>query len=62
MTECKSERNHNKINNKCWLCQKRAWVEDWTGYRLCLRCFWESMCWGGGNKWFYIKTAKINIK
>lgn len=51
------------IKRKCWMpgCKSKAWLEDWTGYRHCLKDWYRSLRWGSGenSKLFYIKTTKI---
>lgn len=40
-------------------CKRKAWLEDWTGWRWCAPHWYRSMRCGGGNKWFFIKTTRI---
>lgn len=40
-------------------CKKRAWLEDWKGSRYCVKHWRYYMWWGGGNRWYEIKTTKI---
>ncbi len=48
---------------RCWSpgCKHKAFLEDWTGYRHCLKHWYQSLKWGSGenHKWFYIKNTKI---
>lgn len=39
------------MKRRCWNtgCQNRAWLIDWTGYHYCLRHWWSSYRWGGGE-------------
>lgn len=49
------------MKRKCWTpdCKRKAWLEAWTGSRHCYKCWYKSMRWGGGNKWFFIRYTKI---
>jgi hypothetical protein len=45
----------------CWRrpkCQRRALLQDWTGYRHCIPCWWRSLH-GGGPKWFFLRTTRL---
>ena len=46
---------------KCWwtTCKRRAWFEDWCGWRYCPYHIYYTIRWGGGNIWFDIKKLKI---
>jgi hypothetical protein len=48
-------------HRQCWSPQCSGWafIEDWAGWKWCLRCFCRNVRWGGGNKWFAITRAKI---
>ena len=49
---------------KCWHsgCKAYAFLRDYTGYKYCIKHWYHSMRWGGGNKWFYVKTTKIEFQ
>lgn len=51
----------NQQAKRCWwtTCKKRAWFEDWTGARFCLKHTHYTWKWGGGNKWFGFKNLSI---
>lgn len=57
----KEEIKRNRI--RCWTpnCPHRAFLQDWTGYKHCLKDWYRSLRWGSGEnkKWFYIKTTKL---
>lgn len=50
-----------EMRRRCFTpnCKKKAWLLDWTGYQHCFGDWYRSMQWGGGNKWFYVKTTRI---
>ena len=52
-----------KMKLSCYTsnCKRKAWLQDWTGYKYCFKDWYRSLRWGSGEncKWFFIKTTKI---
>jgi hypothetical protein len=53
---------------RCWNpnCRNRAWLEDGMGWRWCLKHWWRSYYWGGGEvslrSFIYqLKSTKVFI-
>lgn len=43
-------------------CTRRAWLEDWDGWRWCVRDWLRNLRWSGGNvesKWLKIRHVKL---
>ncbi len=50
---------------KCWSpgCTHRAWLRDWAGWQWCLRDWYRTIRWGGGEKyWWYVLHTRIFLK
>lgn len=62
----KSQAELKVMKRRCWStgCKNRAWLIDWTGYRLCLSHWWRSYRWGGGEVsirsfWWNLCVTKV---
>jgi len=58
-----TENERLALKRQCYTphCKNKAFLEDWTGWKHCLKDWYRSLRWGSGegNWWFYIKTTKI---
>lgn len=48
-------------HRKCWCpsCTKTAWLEDWASWHWCFYHAYRNWRWGGGPRWYYLKTLKF---
>jgi len=46
---------------RCWhsTCLRRAWFEDWAGWRWCPYHMYWSWRWGGGSIWQELKHIRF---
>lgn len=46
---------------KCWwmTCNRRAWLEDWTGARYCFYHTYYTIRWSGGKAWPQISQLRF---
>jgi hypothetical protein len=40
-------------------CKSASYLEDWAGWRWCIRHWFFNWRWGGGKKWFELRHLKI---
>ncbi len=52
-----------KQKKACWNpnCHKRAWLEDWGGWKWCLKDWMRSLRDNEGfwNRWFFFRSTKL---
>ncbi len=46
-----NEEELKKQKHRCWNpnCKSRAWLRDWGGWKWCLKDWYRSWRWGGGE-------------